>query len=234
MDEETFRAFLKRGGRSASAVSRVVAAVRQFGDYLQEHRSVKTLDEADAQDLEAFVAWLEQTPKTSAKIHLWAARYYYEYAGNQEMQHLAAVLREQRIHRRPFALKGFRGVDTGHLGKLAAIGIRDVSQMLEAGRTPAQRRALAARTGIPLTVILEFVKLSDLARIPGVKGIRARLYYKAGVDTAQKMAAWDPAELRAMIVDFVERTAFEGVATLPAEARFTVAQARKLPQVVQY
>jgi len=78
------------------------------------------------------------------------------------------------------------------------------------------------------------VKLSDLARIPGVKGIRARLYYDAGVDTIEKMAQWDPQELRTMIVQFVEQTGFDGVATLPAETRFTVKQAKKLPRIVEY
>jgi hypothetical protein len=37
-----------------------------------------------------------------------------------------------------------------------------------------------------------------------------------------------------MVVEFVERTGFDGVATLPAEARFTVAEARKLPRLIEY
>ena len=83
-------------------------------------------------------------------------------------------------------------------------------------------------------VILELVKLSDLARIPGVKGVRARLYCDAGVDTMEKMAEWRPEELRQMVDEFVERTGFEGIAPLPAEARFTVAQAKRLPKIVEY
>jgi hypothetical protein len=145
------------------------------------------------------------------------------------LRNLARVLREERITRTPFVLKGFRGVNPEYVEKLAALGIRNVKQMLKAGRTRSDRQELAARSGIPLDAVLEFVKLSDLARIPGVKGIRARLYCDAGVDTIEKMAQWDPEELRTMIVQFVEQTGFDGIATLPAEARFTVKQAKKLP-----
>jgi predicted RecB family nuclease len=50
---------------------------------------------------------------------------------------------------------------------------------------------LATQTGIPVEVVLELVKLSDLARLPGVKGIRARLYYDAGVDTVENLASFE-------------------------------------------
>jgi hypothetical protein len=49
-----------------------------------------------------------------------------------------------------------------------------------------------------------------------------------------KMAEWEPQALRQEIVAFVDRTGFEGVPTLPAEARATVAEARQLPDVVEY
>lgn len=231
MDEQGFRKFLKRGGRSQSALDRCVACVKEFQQYLQAYRGGKGLDEAGLDELEDFVAWIEQKPKTSAKTHLWAIRYYYDYTSNEDMRNLAGVLREERITRTPFALKEFRGVNPEYVEKLAAVGIRNVRQMLEAGRTQRGRQELSARSGIPLDAVLEFVKLSDLARIPGVKGIRARLYYDAGVDTIEKMAEWDPQELRTMIVQFVEQTGFDGIATLPAEARSSVRQAKKLPEL---
>jgi hypothetical protein len=87
---------------------------------------------------------------------------------------------------------------------------------------------------VPLDVVLELVKLSDLARIPGLKNIRARLYYDAGVDCIEKLAAWNAEELRAMLVDFVEETGFEGIAPWPKEAKSAVETARKLPQLVEY
>jgi predicted flap endonuclease-1-like 5' DNA nuclease len=205
-----------------------------FEEYLQQHRGGKCLEEAEPEDLEAFVAWIEREPKASANTHLWALRYCFEFNENEELRQVAGLLRGQRIKRTPFPLKDFRGVDPEHAAVLAAAGIRNVKQMLEEGRTPDVRQELADETGIPLETILELVKLSDLARIPGIKRIRARLYHDAGVDTIQKMAEWDPVELRAMLLEFVERTGFDGIAPLPGEAAFSVARAKELPRIVEY
>lgn len=136
--------------------------------------------------------------------------------------------------RNPFKLSGFRGVDPGYVGKLAAAGIKTAGQMLTAGQTAAKRAALARDTGVPEEAILELVKLADLARLPGVKGIRARLYYDAGVDCIEKMAAWEPEALLKMTAEFVERTGFQGIAPLPKEVGSTIANAKRLPRVVEF
>jgi hypothetical protein len=215
-------------------VQGVVTLVQRFADYLRSQRGGKGLDDATPEDLEAYVAWVEERPKTSAKGHLHAIAYYYEFTGNEAVRRAAGRLRQERIARAPFPLKSFRGVRPEHLRKLAALGIRSAEQMLQAGRTPQERQELAERAGIPVESILELVKLSDLSRIPGIKGIRARLYIDAGVDTPEKIASYDAEEFRKRIVEFVARTGFEGVATLPAEARHTVETARRLPRLVEY
>lgn len=232
MDESEFRKFLKRGGRSQNAVNRVVGLVQEFEGYLRQAN--KRLDQASPGDLESFVAQVESEPKISAKKHLWGIRYYYEYSSNEEMRRLAGALRQQRISRNPFALKDFRGVNPQHIAQLEAIGIQNVEHMLKAGRTPRDRQELAQKASVPLEVVLQLVKLSDLARLAGVKGVRARLYYDAGVDTIEKMAQWDPQELHASLIEFVEQTGFEGIAPLPKEAQNAVSTARKLPKIVEY
>lgn len=117
--------------------------------------------------------------------------------------------------------------------RLEARGIKTAEQMLMAGRTKGQRAMLARETGIPEEAIWELVKLSDLARLPGVKGIRARLYYDAGVDSVEKMAALEPEALRMMVTTYVEQTGFEGIPPLPKEVSSTVANARNLSKVVE-
>jgi hypothetical protein len=234
MDEVGFRQFLKRGGRSKSAVQRCLRFVKEFEEYLRERGTGNGLDEAKPDDLDAYVESIESAPKTSAKTHLWALRYYYGFRSNEAMQERAGELRKRRIKRKPFALGGFRGVNPYYVKRLAEVGIEDVEQMVKAGATPDQRQALGGETGIPASAIEEFVKLSDLARLPGVKRIRARLYHDAGVDSIEKMATWDWDELRAMLVDFVERTGFDGIAPLPKEAQNAVATAKKLPKIVEF
>jgi hypothetical protein len=48
------------------------------------------------------------------------------------------------------------------------------------------------------------------------------------------MADWDPEEMRGMLVEWVERTGFDGIAPLLEEAKFSVESARKLPKIVEY
>ena len=136
--------------------------------------------------------------------------------------------------RNPFRLKEFRGVNPEHVERLAAAGIKTAEQMLAAGQTAEKRAAMAQDTGIPAEAILELVKLSDLARLPGVKSIRARLYYDVGVDCVEKMAACEPEALLALTAEFVARTGFDGIAPLPKEISSTIANAKRLPRIVEY
>ncbi len=234
MDEEDFQKFLKRGGRSPRATKRVIAIVLIYEHYLREERGLKGLDQAKPEDLEAFVSYAEEKKKDAAKKYLHGIHYYYEYTRNNEMRDLASNLRKQRIKQKPFPLRAFLKIDPAHLKKFEAIGIRNANQMLTTGKTPKKRQELSTKTGIPTEAILELVKLSDLTRIFGVKSIRTRLYYDAGVDTLDKMAKWNPDKLRTMLIDFVQKTGFDGIAPLPKEAEFTVKEARKLPRIVKY
>jgi len=232
--EESFRRYLKTGGRSASAVQRAVLLVNQFAYYLKERQSGKHLDEANPTDLKSFVDWIESRPKGAAKTHLWAICLYYEFTDNEIMRTVAEALRTQRLQRTPFPLKDFYGVNPDLVAKLAAVGIRNTEQMLKAGCNSEARRILSEYTGIPLEAILEMVKLSDLARVPGIKSARARLYYEVGVDTTEKLAQCDPEALEGMLVAFVQHSGYEGIAPLPAEARTSVKRARELPKIVEY
>jgi hypothetical protein len=183
--------------------------------------------------LENYVSWIESEPKTSAKTRLWALRHYFDFISAEEMKTLAGELRQERIKRKPFQIKKFRGVNLEHVEKLAAAGIENVKQMVEAGKTRDKRRALSQETGVPLETILEFVKLSDLARIGAVRTVRARLYHDAGL-TPEIIATWEPDELREMLVAWVDETGFDGIAPLPKEAQSLVLDARRLPKIIEY
>jgi hypothetical protein len=231
-NQEAFETYLRRGGRSPSAVKRCVRYVQEFDQYLQQQG--RTLDLAGPEELSAFVSRLEGAPGVSAKTHLWALRYFYAFSSDQEMSRLAAELRRSRITRKSLPLREFRGADREHLARLAEAGIQNASQMLEAGRSPEDRRQISTQTGLPPSAILELVKLSDLARIPGIAGIRARLYYDAGLDTLDEIARWEPDELLRHMTEFVNRTGFEGIAPLPREVSSCIKKARSLPRVVDY
>ena len=233
MDKEGFCVYLKKGGRSPNAINRCLKFVSDFEDYLHEFKNGKQLADVIDHDLMDFVSLLDQESKTKAKGYLWAIRYYYDYISNDEIRDLAIRLRTQRIERSPFALKNFRGVNQDNVNDLAGIGIKNVNQMLKFAATNEERKRLSRQTGVPESAILELVKLSDLARIPGVKGIRARLYYDAGIDTVEKIAAMEPEELHERVIIYVEESDFQGVPTLPAEAKYPAEKARVLSKIIE-
>ncbi len=234
MDSNGFALYLKRGGRSPSAINRCINYVAEFEAFLRDSRNGKKLEDVLGDDLIEFVEILELDANSKVKGYLLAIRHYYEYISNGEICRLARLLREERIERKTFELKKIKGVDQSQVNRLSECGIKNVDQMIEVGTTPEARDRIAKKTKIPKEVILEFVKLSDLARIPGVKGVRARLYYDAGIDTVEKIAALGPDELRAKVIQFIEESGFEGILTTPAEAKYTLEKARKLPRIIKY
>ena len=135
--------------------------------------------------------------------------------------------------RNPIKLKDFFGVDPRVIEALAERGLKTADQMLAAGCSKAGRVALARTTDLPETTLLELVQLSDLARLPGVKGIRARLYHSAGITSIQKMAKQEPEALLRLTAEHVQRSKFPGIPPLPKEVSSTITNARKVPAILE-
>ncbi|MFH1635629.1 MAG: DUF4332 domain-containing protein [Chloroflexota bacterium] len=233
MNQPNFRTFLKSKRRKATAIEQIVNFVSEFESYLQTHYPGRTIDQTTSESLESYASWLESEPGESASKPLWALRYYFDFIANDELSDLAGEMRAERVKRHSFQIRKFRGVYPERIAKLDALYIENVDQMLDAGRKPKLRQALAEKTGLPLDAILEFVTLSDLARLKAVRGVRARLYHDAGL-TPEKIAAREPEELHAMLVEFVERTGFDGIAPLHREVQHLINDARLLPKIVEY
>ena len=123
--------------------------------------------------------------------YLWGIKEYYDFISKETLSLEANAMTGER-YLAQFKLKDFVGVNQGHIKKLAKEGIKTAKEMLYAGLDKQKRMALSKKTDIPCENILELVKLSDQARIGGHKKVRARLYYEAGFDTIDKMAACDP------------------------------------------
>jgi len=232
MDEKGFRQFLRKFGKKEHVVEGLIGQVRAFEAYLAGKRHIG-VEAANEQDLQDYVKALAQG---DVKVRIRGLALYYGFVGNVPLARLASDFREQEIAktRQVFKLREFRGVSLEEVVKLEAIGIVTVEQILVAGKTPEARQRLAEQTGIPVQIILELVKLSDLSRLGAVKSVRARLYYDAGLDTPGKFTQWEPEALRQMLVGFVERTGFEGIAPLPKELRNAITKARQLPEAIQY
>jgi hypothetical protein len=136
--------------------------------------------------------------------------------------------------KRSFKIKKFKDVDKSAVEELEKHGIKTVHDMIKTAKTKALRTQLTRKTGIPITTILEIAKLSNLAQIRAVRSIRARLYHDAGIDSIEKMARPSSDELREITSKFIEKTGFEGIPPTPAEAIFTVKEAKKLKDEIEF
>ena len=231
MNEEGFRRYLKETGKPENRIEREVRKMKEFELYLSKHRNRKFGAET-AEDLRDFVSRLGDRGE-KVNVWLWVLSRYYNSVSNDLM--LCAVNEMIGLQFIKVAnLKDFLGINRQHTQALRKDGVSTSEHLLNVGRTEEGREKLAEKTGVPLGAILELVKLADLSRIPGLARKRARLYYDAGLETLDKIAELDQEKMRKMLVEFVERTRFDGSPPTPSEAVFTVKLAKYLLRIVEY
>ena len=108
-------------------------------------------------------------------------------------------------------------------------------QLFERTKTRQDRADLSRLPNVPGDVMLELVKLSDLARPPYVGPVFARLLYETGVDTVAELSRQSPEALREkLIATKLEKGIYR--ATIPSVEDFTswLETVRELPRVVEY
>ena len=234
LNEEEFRKFLKRKGKKAEVIDRNVAAINKFVSFLKEEKN-KDLVDVKPTDIDSYVERIEKILKSSAKGSLYVLMNYFKFIENEELLKYTANLREARTKktRRIFPLKDFYQVNIYHVKKLASVGIRNVEQMLAAGKTIKQRKELAKQLDIPEKGILELVELSDITRIGYVKSKLATLYHSAGFDTPTKIAKFTAEDLYVHFKQFVEKSGWDGMVPNPSDLEHNIKSAKKLKELVE-
>jgi hypothetical protein len=232
MNKNGFIQKMRTDKKSQPTIKRNIEFTKNFEKYLLEDKK-KKIEEAIPNDLEDFRIWGEKNKLKNLRMYFWSISAYYEYLHKEQM-----ILKTKElmglIELDKYKLKGFQGVNRNDIEKLNRNGIKTARQILEIGYTKEGRNKLSKITNIPVDSILELVKLSDLARIPGVKKVRARLYYKAGLDTLEKMAVCESEELRKISAEYIKKTSFKGVPPTTKEAEHTVTMAKYLKKYVEY
>ncbi len=126
-----------------------------------------------------------------------------------------------------------RIITPGQVEKLHKAKIETTEQLFDRAAKTKDRKALAKATGLPAAELLGLVRRCDLLRIKGVGSEMVLLFEAAGVKSTAELTASAPDTLTAAI-DEANRTAkiSEKPPTEPQLADW-IAQAKKLPQVVE-
>jgi predicted RecB family nuclease len=133
-----------------------------------------------------------------------------------------------------YSISELDGLSPFTASKLKSLGIRTTEALLEAARTVKGRKSLAATTGISEQQFLEWAKVSDYMRIPGMGKAKVGLVRAAGVTTVRELALRNPGRLTQHMKDV--NTKRRLVRVLPSEKSVEqlIAQARKLPPKITY
>jgi predicted flap endonuclease-1-like 5' DNA nuclease len=134
----------------------------------------------------------------------------------------------------PMNVSEIRGMKADVAAKFKAKGIATDEALLNAAKTPALRKELAAAVGLEAGAVLEFANRADLARVAGIGEVFADLLENAGVDTVKELSKRVPENLLAKITEV--NTAKKLAGRLPTLDQVTgwVEQAKKLPKVLEY
>ncbi len=134
------------------------------------------------------------------------------------------------------SLTTIEGIGPKYAKQLKAAGIRGTVGLLNLGCTKKGRKQLAADSGIPEKLILEWCNRADLMRVKGVGEEYSDLLEHAGVDTVKELRTRKPANLHAKMIE-VNSARKVGLVRRPpslSEVEAWVAHAKTLDAVMTY
>jgi predicted flap endonuclease-1-like 5' DNA nuclease len=131
-------------------------------------------------------------------------------------------------------LADIEGIGDIYAGKLEAVGIASIEELLEKGATRKGREELAAQSGISDTLLLKWVNRADLARVKGIGSEYADLLEAAGVDSVPELAQRNAENLTATLVEVNEVKKLVRRVPTVTEVTDWIAQAKGLPRIVTH
>ena len=152
------------------------------------------------------------------------------------VDYLTILRREVNSYQpKPIKLIDFPGVNPEVIDKLDQIGIKNTKQLFPYVLTRKDRRVFAERNQIEYEDILEFTKLTDVARLKWVGPKLARLLIESEYDTVEKIANSDYEELYFALVQVnEEKGIYKGKFGKEDLKQWVNVVVQDVPQVIQY
>jgi hypothetical protein len=134
----------------------------------------------------------------------------------------------------PVYLKDIPGVDPRVVERLAAAGIKQTKQLFERARSREDRAELSRQADVPGEVVLELVKMADLARAGWVGPVFVRLLYEAGADTLEALSRQSPDALYEKLLAVNKEQQLTKASFSVKDVASCIETAKALPKVVEY
>jgi PAS domain S-box-containing protein len=130
------------------------------------------------------------------------------------------VVEEEKAPEKPktasYPILKIEGIGPVYAEKLAEAGIKTTGDLLDAGSSRKGREELVEKTDISSKLILRWVNIADLMRVPGIGEEYSELLEKAGVDTVKELKMRNPQNLYRAMAEANEQ--FSLVRRIPSQA----------------
>ena len=131
-------------------------------------------------------------------------------------------------------LSDIEGIGEVYSAKLEDAGISTLEALLEAGSERKERKEIAENAGISEKLVLKWINRADLARVNGISTQYADLLEVAGVDTVPELAQRRADNLHATVTEVNDNIKLVRKVPALSQVENWIAQAKKLPRVVNY
>jgi predicted flap endonuclease-1-like 5' DNA nuclease len=126
------------------------------------------------------------------------------------------------------------GIGPSYANKLAQVGIRTTDQLLAEGATRQGRTKISESSGISYKLILSWVNIADLVRIPGIGEEYSDLLEESGINTVLELRNRKPAHLHARLIETnAQKKLVRRVPSL-SKVKSWIRHAKKLRRAIYY
>ncbi|UYP01364.1 DUF4332 domain-containing protein [Oceanotoga sp. DSM 15011] len=133
---------------------------------------------------------------------------------------------------RTVKLKKINSFNKKYINKLESINIKDTGSLIIECKTQENREKLSNRLEIPVEKINKLANIADIMRLPGVKDIRATLYFDSGFDTLEKISKQDPLEMKNKINEYIKDKNISKSPPFPKEITTQITWAKIYPRII--
>ncbi|QSX04996.1 DUF4332 domain-containing protein [Sedimentibacter sp. zth1] len=130
-------------------------------------------------------------------------------------------------------IKEYTSIGVDNITKLMDYGIISTKDIIYRCDTSKKRKLVAHATEVSECVIERAVCLSDISRLPGIKDIRASLYYDCGFISMKNIAIQEPKEFIDKVSKFIKANNIEKKPPLNKEISTQIAWAKVYKELIK-